>query len=363
MAASSPVYVLGVGMTKFLKPRKEREYPELGYEAGVKAMFDAGINYDDVELGVACFGYGGSTAGQRVFYQFGITGIPIYNVRNACATGSSGLHLARNLVRAGIADCILVVGFETMAAGPLVSDTSQPSPVELSAVLMKQTRGAFKTPQNAQFFANAGREYMERYGASPDDFAEIARISHANSTKNPYAQFRQEYSLDQVRKAPEIHFPLTKLQCSPTSDGAAAAVVVSKRFLLRRAAHRWQQAVLIAGQQLLTDDASVYSGGSMDLVGFGMSRRAAKGAMAEANVAPEDVGVCELHDCFSTNELILLDALGLSQPGKAHELVRSGDIAAGGKGPKINPSGGLISKGHPLGATGIAQCAELVWQL
>lgn len=160
----------------------------------------------------------------------------------------------------------------------------------------------------------------------------------------------------------QIHGPLTKLQCSPTSNGAAAAVLVSEKFLESRP-HLKSQAILIAGQAMQTDSPSAYSGSAMDLVGFGMTQRAAKAALNEARLTPQDVKVCEVHDCFSTNEMILLDALGFSGPGKAHEMVRRGDITYGGKGPVVNPSGGLISKGHPLGATGLAQCAELVWQL
>jgi len=159
-----------------------------------------------------------------------------------------------------------------------------------------------------------------------------------------------------------IHYPLTKLQCSPTSDGAGAAVIVSQRFLDARP-HLKSQAILMAGQRLMTDSPQLYSRGAMDLVGYDMTKRAAKAAMDEAGVKPSDIKVCELHDCFSSNELILLDGLGFSEPGKAHEMVRRGDITYGGKGPIINPSGGLISKGHPLGATGLAQCAELTWQL
>lgn len=159
-----------------------------------------------------------------------------------------------------------------------------------------------------------------------------------------------------------IHPPLTKLQCSPTSDGAGAAVIVSQSFLDARP-HLKNKAILMAGQALLTDSPQLFSRSAMDLVGFDMTARAAKQAMEEAGVQPKDIKVCELHDCFSTNELILLDGLGFSGAGKAHEMVRRGDITYGGKGPIINPSGGLISKGHPLGATGLAQCAELVWQL
>jgi sterol carrier protein 2 len=201
-----------------------------------------------------------------------------------------------------------------------------------------------------------------RYGAEARDFAEIGRISHEHSQRNPYAQFRQNYTLAEIEKSPMIHWPLTKLQCSPTSDGAGAAVIVSERFLQARP-HLRSQAILMAGQAMLTDSPQLYSRGSMDLVGHDMTKRAAKAALDEAGVKPSEVGVCELHDCFSANELILLDGLGFSEPGKAHEMVRRGDITYGGKGPIINPSGGLISKGHPLGATGLAQCAELTWQL
>lgn len=206
-----------------------------------------------------------------------------------------------------------------------------------------------------------------RYGAKPEDFAEIARINHAHSAKNPYSQFHDVYTLDQILASPEIHHPLTKLQCCPTSDGGAAAVLVSQAFLDARP-HLREQAVLVAGQDLATDSPALFSRSAIDLVGFDMSRKAARAAMAEAGVAPADFQVCELHDCFSANEMVTLDALGLCRPGTAHEMVRRGDITynnGGGSrgGLVVNPSGGLISKGHPLGATGIAQCAELTWQL
>jgi sterol carrier protein 2 len=202
-----------------------------------------------------------------------------------------------------------------------------------------------------------------RYGATAEDFAEIARVSHAHSTKNPYAQFQQEYSLKEILDSTMIHAPLTKLQCSPTSDGSGAAVIVSERFIREKKPHLWNQAILMAGQQLQTDDPSTFSKSAIDLVGYGMTTRAVQLAYKEAGVTPQDITVCELHDCFSANELILLEGLGFAEKGKAHEMVRNGDITYGGKGPVINPSGGLISKGHPLGATGLAQCAELAWQL
>lgn len=200
-----------------------------------------------------------------------------------------------------------------------------------------------------------------RYGASARDFAEIARISHEHSSRNPYAQFNQVYSLDEIEQSPMVHYPITKLQCSPTSDGAGAAIIVSQRFLDARPDLK-SHAIVIAGQSMMTDSPALFSGSAIDLVGFDMTRRAAEAALTEAGVSARDIRVCELHDCFSTNELILLDGLGFCDRGKAHHMLRDGQITYGGQ-VVVNPSGGLISKGHPLGATGLAQCAELVWQL
>ncbi|EGE86672.1 hypothetical protein RJ035_005261 [Blastomyces gilchristii] len=359
---AGPAYVLGVGMTKFIKPRGKVDYHELGFEAGVKAMLDAQISYDDVDQGVACYCYGDSTCGQRVFYQFGLTSIPIYNVNNNCSTGSTGLAMARTMVGHGAADCVLVVGFEKMNPGSLQANfNDRANPTGLFGDMMAETRGVTNAPGAAQMFGNAALEYMEKYGAKAEDFAEIGRINHEHSKRNPYSQFQQEYTLEQISNAPMIFYPLTKLQCCPTSDGGAAAVIVSQAFLDARP-HLKDQAVLIAGQTIATDTPSVYDTSSISLMGFDMARRAARSALAEAGVDVKSIKVCELHDCFSANEMTTIDALELSEPGKAHEMVRRGDITYGGK-MVINPSGGLISKGHPLGATGIAQCAELVWHL
>ncbi|KAK2748740.1 hypothetical protein FQN57_000321 [Myotisia sp. PD_48] len=358
----SPAYVLGVGMTKFIKPRGKVDYHELGFEAGVKAMLDAQISYDDVDQGVACYCYGDSTCGQRVFYQFGLTKIPIYNVNNNCSTGSTGLAMARTMVQHGAADCVLVVGFEKMNPGSLKANFSdRVNPTGKFGEMMAATRGVSNAPGAAQMFGNAGREYMEKYGAAAEDFAEIGRINHEHSKRNPYSQFQDEYTREQISKSTMIHYPLTKLQCCPTSDGGAAAVIVSQEFLDARP-HLKDQAILIAGQCLATDTPDVYNKSAISLMGFEMARYACRTAIAEAGVDVKEVKVCELHDCFSANEMITIDSLELSEPGKAHEMVRKGDITYGGK-MVINPSGGLISKGHPLGATGIAQCAELVWHL
>lgn len=335
-------------MTKFIKPRGKVDYTELGFEAGIKAMLDAQISYDDVDQGVACYCYGDSTCGQRVFYQFGMTQIPIYNVNNNCSTGSTGLNMARQAIAYGAADCVLVVGFEKMNPGSLQAYfNDRANPTGTTNSMLVETRGVTNAPGAAQLFGNAGREYMEKYGAKAEDFAEIGRVNHEHSKRNPYSQFTTEYSLDEILKAPMIHAPLTKLQCCPTSDGGAAVVVVSQEFLDKRP-HLKDQAILIAGQQLATDSPELFSRSSIDLVGFEMSKYAGKAAMNEAGITPEDVSIVELHDCFSANEMCVIDALGLSAPGKAHELVRSGGITYGGK-YVVNPSGGLISKGHPLG--------------
>ncbi|KAH6668277.1 nonspecific lipid-transfer protein, mitochondrial precursor [Halenospora varia] len=361
-SATRPCYVLGVGMTKFIKPRGKVDYQEIGYEAGIKALLDAHIDYDCIEHGVACYVYGDSTSGQRVFYQFGLTEIPIYNVNNNCSTGSTGLFMGRNIISSGQADCVMVVGFEKMNPGSLSSFwTDRESPTERFADMTREVRGIGKAPFSAQLFGNAGREYMEKYGATKEDLAEIARANHEHSQRNPYSQFQQNYTLQQILDSPMIWDPLTKLQCCPTSDGAAAAILVSQDFLDARP-HLKSQAILIAGQSLKTDGPTLYSKSAIDLIGHGMSKHAGEQAMKEAGIVPADVNVCELHDCFSANQMVTIDALGLSPPGKAHEMVRAGDTTYGGK-MVINPSGGLISKGHPLGATGLAQCAELVWHL
>ncbi|KAF2806814.1 thiolase [Mytilinidion resinicola] len=346
---AAPTYVLGVGMTAFVKPSGRADYTELGFEADVKAMLDAQINYDDVDNGIACYVYGDSACGQRVFYQFGMTQIPIYNVNNNCSTGSTGLNLARNFISHGVADCVLVVGFEKMfAAGISTVFADRADPVGTTTMMMKETRGLTKAPNTAQIFGNAGREYMERYGATVDDFAEIARINHEHSQNNPYAQFRDTCTLDEVKNSRMIYEPLTKLQCCPTSDGGAAVILVSEAFLDAQP-HLKEQAVLIAGQCLATESPKLFSQSAIDLLGYEMGKYAGKVAMKEAGVTPKDIDVVEFHDCFSTNEMVAIDALGFTPLGKAHELVRKGDITYGGE-VVINPSGGLILK-------------ELLWQL
>ncbi|MDX6743158.1 thiolase C-terminal domain-containing protein [Actinocorallia sp. A-T 12471] len=356
-------FVVGVGMTKFEKPgSKDWEYPDMAKEAVGKALEDAGLSYEQIEQAYAGSAYG--SMGQRALYEVGMTGLPVMTVSNACATGSSALFLARNAVRGGLADCVLAFGMEKMEKGSLGAGmgSSKVTIVDHHLRAMVEGRGGWEAAAPMpQMFGNAGREHMERYGSTPEHYAWIGWKNHKHSVNNPYAQFQDEYTLDQVKDAPMIFNPLTKLQCSPTSDGAAAAIVVSERFLTEH--DLWDQAVEIAGQHIATDTVDSFAEkSSIQAVGFGCSQRAAAKAMDEAGITIEDVDVIELHDCFSANELISYEALGMAPVGEAHKLVEAEATTYGGRWV-VNPSGGLISKGHPLGATGIAQCAELTWQL
>jgi sterol carrier protein 2 len=361
---SNRTYVIGVGMTKFDKPgTKEGDYPDWAKQAGETALADAGIPYEAIEQAFAAYCYGDSTAGQRALYGLGLTGIPILNVNNNCSTGSSALFLARQAVKGGLVDCALALGFEKMEMGSLGAKfLDRTNPMDRHAEALGELREWEAAPPAPQMFGMAGREHMEKYGSSPEHFAWIGWKNHKHSVNNPYAQFQTEYSLQEIKDAKEIYAPLTRLQCSPTSDGSAAAIIASERFVEQHGIG--DRAIEIAGQALVTDLTSTFeSRSSIVIVGSDMTKTAAEAALQEADSAIEDVDVVELHDCFSANELISYEALGLAGEGEGHKLVDAQATTYGGEGPVVNPSGGLISKGHPLGATGLAQCSELVWQL
>ncbi|MFE0423437.1 beta-ketoacyl synthase N-terminal-like domain-containing protein [Streptomyces sp. NPDC058953] len=368
-------YVVGVGMTPFAKPESgDRKYWDLARDAGTRALDDAGLAYGDVDQSVVGYCFQPSTAGQRAVYALGLTGIPVYNVNNNCATGASALSLARQLVAGGAADCVLALGFEQMRKGPLGGGADAggdfaASPVARHYGVMAAAHGFEASPPTAQIFGNAAREHMERYGTTEAQLAAVAAKNHRHSAHNPLAQFRDVYTVEEILASRTIHRPLTKLQCSPTSDGAAAAVVVSERFLRERGADRAARAAMaaraveIAGQAMATDTEDSFATGScIDVVGKPMSRAAALRAYEESGLGVEDVDVIELHDCFSVNELLTYEALGMCAEGESGKLVEDEATTYGGRWV-VNPSGGLISKGHPLGATGLAQTAELVWQL
>jgi acetyl-CoA acetyltransferase len=357
------VYVIGVGMTKFEKPgSRDWDYPDMAREAGTRALEDAGIAYDAIEQACVGYCYGDSTAGERAVYTLGLTGIPIYNVNNNCATGSTALFMAKQFVEGDLADCVLALGFEKMEKGSLgIKYTDRVNPMDKHAQAMIEKRGFAQAPPAPQFFGNAGREHMERYGTTPEQFAKIGWKNHKHSVNNPYSQFQDEYSLEDILKAPMVYEPLTKLQCCPTSDGAGAAIVASEAFVKQHGLQ--DRAVEILGMTMTTDFPSSFEEKSdIKLVGYDMTKTAARKVYEQSGQGPEDVDVVELHDCFSANELITYEALGLCPEGKAGEFVDSGAQTYGGQ-VVVNPSGGLISKGHPLGATGLAQCAELNWQL
>ncbi|MER7196438.1 Nonspecific lipid-transfer protein [Streptomyces sp. CB01635] len=359
-------YIVGVGMTRFEKPEsRDWQYWDMAKEAGTKALDDAGISYEDVEQVPVGYCFQASTAGQRAVYELGLTGIPVYNVNNNCATGSSALMLARQFVEGGLNDCVLALGFEKMQRGALGGGADggdfKTSPVARHYGIMAAKHGFEMSPPTAQIFGDAAREHMERYGTTEAQLAAVGAKNHRHSVNNPYAQFQDPYTVDEILAAKTIHAPLTKLQCSPTSDGAAAAVVVSERFVELH--DLGDKAVEIAAQAMTTDTGESFASGScIDVVGQPMSRAAATRVYEDSGLGIEDVDVIELHDCFSVNELLTYEALGMCAPGASGKLVEEGATTYGGRWV-VNPSGGLISKGHPLGATGIAQAAELTWQL
>jgi acetyl-CoA acyltransferase len=355
-------FVVGVGMTKFEKPgSRDWDYPDMAREAGTGALADAGIDYSLVQQAYVGYVYGESTSGQRAAYELGLTGIPIVNVNNNCSTGSTALFLAAQAVRGGMVDCALALGFEKMQKGSLGSTFDDREQPLMKHILALAELREFAAPPAPWMFGAAGREHMDRYGTTVEQFAKIGEKNHRHSANNPYAQFQDVYTLQEILDAKLIYDPLTRLQCSPTSDGSGAVVVVSERFVEEH--DLGDRAVEIVGQSMVTDMTNTFDDNSaISIVGAGMTKAAAAQVYSQAGIGPDDVDVIELHDCFSTNELITYEALGLCAEGEGGKLVDAGDTTYGGRWV-VNPSGGLISKGHPLGATGLAQCAELTWQL
>jgi acetyl-CoA acyltransferase len=356
-------FVIGVGMTKFEKPgSREWDYPEMARESGTAALEDARIGFDKVERAFASYVAGDSCAGNRAVYELGTTGIPIVNVNNNCASGSSALYLAREAVKYGQADCVLALGFEKMERGSIKNhfhDREAPMKRMIKAMWERRGRGD-KGPIAAQMFGNAFKEYQEQYGATVETLAKISVKNYAHSVNNPRSQFQAAKTIEDVLAAPMTETPLTRLMCCPTSDGSAAAIVASERFVEENGL--WDRAVEITGQSLTTDTPESFNGTERAMVGYYFGQKAADNAYAEAGLTAEDIQVIELHDCFSSAELMAYEALRLCEEGKATEIVENGDNTYGGQWV-VNPSGGLSSKGHPLGATGLAQCAELTWQL
>jgi acetyl-CoA acetyltransferase len=353
--------IAGVGMVPFAKPGASDTYDVMGADAARAALKDAGIGYSLVRQAYAGYVYGDSTCGQTAVYRLGLTGIPVINVNNNCSTGSTALFLARQAVESGSVDCALALGFEQMSAGALSEKwTDRPSPLSRFFETVRNNRGwDEKIPMAPQLFAAAGREYRDRHGTRPETFARISEKAHRHAANNPYAIFRQPLTVEEILASPMVCDPVTRLQCCPPTCGAAAAVVCSASFARR---HGVDARVAIAAQAMTTDEEGSFGGSMMKLVGYDMTREASRVVYEGAGIGPGDIEVVELHDCFTANELISYEALGLTPEGTAEKFIMDGDNTYGGR-VVTNPSGGLLSKGHPLGATGLAQCAELVWQL
>jgi len=357
-----PVHVVGVGMIPFTKPGASDPYTVMGARAAKLALDDAGVGYHLVQQAYVGYVYGDSTAGQAAIYGVGLTGIPVFNLNNNCSTGSSALFLARQAVESSVVECAIALGFEQMQPGALKGAyDDRPSPLARFAEAMTHKQGFTpEAPRAAQFFGGAGRDYMAQYGIRRDTFGRISVKARQHAARNPLAVFRQTLTLDEVMASPLVFDPLTRFQCCPPTCGAAAAIVCSAEFAKK---HGLDMRVVIAAQAMTTDTPSTFESQDMrKLVGYDMTAAAAKQVYEDAGIGPEELDVVELHDCFTANELITYEALGLTPEGTAERFIVEGDNTYGGR-VVTNPSGGLLSKGHPLGATGLAQCAELVWQL
>lgn len=352
--------VAGVGMVKFTKPGQNEPYEIMAAKAVQAALKDAGLDYTDIKQAYASYIYGDSTCGQRALYNVGMTGIPVFNVNNNCSSGSSALFLARQAVSSGQVDCALAVGFEEMRPGALDAKwTDRTNPMQHFSDRLTEVAQAPEAPLALRLFGSSGYAYLQKYQADPAIFAKVAVKSRRHAAQNPYAVFQAPLTEEDVMSAPVVYPPiLTRLMACPPTCGAAAAIVVSAKFARERGI---SHGVEIIGQAMTTDMASSYDD-PMTLVGSKMTESAAKKVYEQAGLGVEDVDVVELHDCFTTNEVITYEGLGLCDEGEASRLIADGDNTYGGK-YVVNTSGGLMSKGHPLGATGLAQCTELVWQL
>ena len=358
---SHEVFVSGVGMIPFVKPGTSGTYQEMGEQAVRLALEDSGASYDQVQQVYAGYVYGDSTCGQAAVYRLGMSGIPVINVNNNCSTGSTALFLARQAIEGGVAECVLALGFEQMNPGALGAVfEDRPNPLEKFIESADEIEGKSEVPVALRLFGGAGLEHQKKYGTRDETFARVSQKARLHAKHNPRAIFRDEVSIEEVLSSPPMHGVLTRLQCCPPTCGAAAALLTSEKFAKK---HGLRSDVKITGQAMTTDFPSSFEGKTMmQIVGSDMSQAAANDLYERTGIGPDDVDVVELHDCFTSNEIITYEALQLTEEGGSEQFVSDGDNTYGGK-VVVNPSGGLLSKGHPLGATGLGQCAELVWQL
>ncbi|MEG0438141.1 MAG: lipid-transfer protein [Solibacillus sp.] len=352
--------VIGVNMIPFTKPGKNEPYEVMASRAVLGALEDAGIEYSDIQQAYASYVYGDSTCGQRALYEIGMTGIPVINVNNNCGSGSTALYLARQAVESGAVDCVLAFGFEEMRPGALKSHWNDRTPPLgwVDERLKELWPDAPEAPRAIKLFGAAGNEYLEKYGANPDIFAKVAVKTRNHATNNPYSVFNKPLTIEEVLSSPTLMPNMTRLMACPPTCGAAAAIVCSEAFAKK---HGITESVEIVAQALTTD-THASKDNLINLAGADMTLRAANQVYEASGIGPEEVDVIELHDCFTPNEVITYEGLGLCEEGGAEKFINDGDNTYGGK-VVVNPSGGLMSKGHPIGATGLAQCTELVWQL
>lgn len=354
--------VSGVGMVKFTKPGESDSYHLMAAQAVRAALKDAGVSYEMIGQVYAGYVYGDSTAGQRAIYEVGMTGVPVVNVNNNCSTGSTALWLARQAVESGATECALALGFEQMRPGAIGNTfEDRTSPFARFDDVTERLVGHGEVPLALRYFGGAGKQYMDRYDMPLEYFAKVRAKASRHSARNPLAVFRDVVTADEVMQSKAI-WPgvLHRLMACPPTCGAAAAVICSQAFAERNGL---STAVRIAGQAMRTDSPSTFeSDDMMRVVGYDMTAAAAGEVYAATGLGPEDVDVVELHDCFAQNELITYEGLGLCPEGGAPKFIDDGDNTYGGR-VVTNPSGGLLCKGHPLGATGLAQCYELTRQL
>ena len=335
------VVVLGVGMTRFTKT-PERTVEDMGHEAVLAAMADAGVERKDIGAAFCGTLQSHPGIGQRVLKDLGMTGMPIVNVENACASGSTAFRDAFAWIRAGLVDVALAIGVESLSSMKGLVTLDQDDYVWGTGLVLP---GAY---------AMLTKRHMSTYGTTPEQFARISVKSHANAMLNPYAHFHKPVTIEDVLTSPMIADPITLYQCCPNTDGAGAAILASasaaKRFT--------RDPIKVVGSGMSSGKLHNRADAEPD-----MAKRAAAAAYEMAGIGPEDIDVAEVHDAFAPGELLYYEELGFCEEGKGGAYIDEGRSAIGGDGVAVNPSGGLLSRGHPFGATGLAQIAELTWQL
>jgi len=343
------VAIVGANMIKFGR-YPDKDVVRLASDAAIGALKDAGISINEVEVMVSGNLYqSNAMIGQRIMKEIGATGIPVVNVANACATGSTAFREAYLAVASGAYDVALAIGSEQMGKMGLLGFGGERD-------ISYSTEGVMGTGLMPGVFGQTGVEHMRKYGTTAEQFAKIAVKNHKHGVHNPYAQYQKETPLEDVLNARMIAWPNTLFMCCPTGDGAAAAVLMSAEK-----ARQYTSAPIWVAASVLTSDPWQERNPTMFDVNT-LTRNAAKQAYEEAGIGPEDLSQVELHDCFATAELVHYDNLMLCDEGEAGRLIDEGETSVGGRIP-VNASGGLLSKGHPLGATGVANIVEIVWHL